>query len=642
MFFVELALIRWTAANNVYLAYITNFVLLASFLGIGAGFLLVRWQRDLFAWMPVALALLVAFELAFPVRLVALKGMQFQGALGMSPLPDQVSLPIIFALVVMVMVTIGQAIGKTFAALRPLEAYRLDLLGSIGGIALFSLMSFLQWPPISWGALAVLAYLALSGLRQRWWQWGALAALVVMLVLESLSPIDTWSPYYKVTAVRTPGTHHELKLWANNIPHQTLFTLSTLRRIERFYFFPYQHVDRARLHNVLVVGAGTGNDVGIALSQGARHVDAVEIDPVLIHLGRQYNPEHAYQSRRVTVHIGDGRAYLEDTTRKYNLILFALPDSLTALAGQAGLRLEDYLFTTEAMQVARAHLAPGGVFAMYNYYQPWLLDRYATTLRDVYGSRPCVQLGNALAGRRQAVLTIARDGRTPDCATLWHGKAVAPVTDNRPFPYIPTPSIPLFYVWVILLILAGSALVVRVAGGPLGTMTRYADLACMGAAFMLLESKNVVQFALLFGTTWFVNSLVFAGVLLSVYAAVEVARHARLPRPSVLYGALGVTLAVAWVVPQESLLGLPVVPRFLAATALAFAPIFLANLVFAQRFRNVSASTVAFGANLLGAIGGGVLEYLSLVTGYRFLLVLVAVLYGLAFVFGRRHLVART
>ena len=37
---------------------------------------------------------------------------------------------------------------------------------------------------------------------------------------------------------------------------------------------------------------------------------------------------------------------------------------------------------------------------------------------------------------------------------------------------------------------------------------------------------------------------------------------------------------------------------------------------------------------------GGVLEYVALVTGFRFLLVLVAVLYGLAFLTGRRHLAA--
>jgi len=60
-----------------------------------------------------------------------------------------------------------------------------------------------------------------------------------------------------------------------------------------------------------------------------------------------------------------------------------------------------------------------------------------------------------------------------------------------------------------------------------------------------------------------------------------------------------------------------------------------ANLVFAQRFRDVASSTVAFGANLLGAMLGGAIEYVALITGYRFLLVIVAVLYGLAFLIAR-------
>jgi hypothetical protein len=94
-------------------------------------------------------------------------------------------------------------------------------------------------------------------------------------------------------------------------------------------------------------------------------------------------------------------------------------------------------------------------------------------------------------------------------------------------------------------------------------------------------------------------------------------------------------------VPPHLLLQLETLPRFLVATTLAFAPVFVANLVFANRFRNVGDSTVAFGANLLGAMVGGLLEYLALVTGYRDLLILVAVLYALAFLTGRRHLVAR-
>jgi uncharacterized membrane protein len=109
----------------------------------------------------------------------------------------------------------------------------------------------------------------------------------------------------------------------------------------------------------------------------------------------------------------------------------------------------------------------------------------------------------------------------------------------------------------------------------------------------------------------------------------------RLPPPLVLYGALLASLVVTWMVPQESLLSLPVIPRFLAASALGFAPVYLANLIFAQRFRDVASSGTAFAANLLGAMVGGTLEYLSLITGYRASLIAVAVLYGLAFVTGR-------
>ena len=182
--------------------------------------------------------------------------------------------------------------------------------------------------------------------------------------------------------------------------------------------------------------------------------------------------------------------------------------------------------------------------------------------------------------------------------------------------------------------LFASILLVGGAGGGMASfrgMRRYVDLAFMGAAFLLLETKNVVQFALLFGTTWLVNSLVFAGVLLSVYAAIEVARHVRLPRPWVLYVALLGSLALTWSIHPAGLLTLSPVPRFLAAVLLAFAPIFLANLVFAQRFRDTASSTTAFAANLLGAMVGGMLEYLALITGYRALLLVVAGLYGLAF-----------
>jgi hypothetical protein len=374
-------------------------------------------------------------------------------------------------------------------------------------------------------------------------------------------------------------------------------------------------------------------------------VDAVEIDPELQRIGKQRHPERPYADPRVVAHVDDGRAFLERKNRHYDLILLALPDSATIVTGQAALRLENYLFTTEALTRARSLLKPDGTFAMYNYYENWLVDRYANTIQSVYDTAPCVQVGRSIGARQEAVLSLRKDGTTGGCTTTWRPsttRALQPTTDDRPFPYLADRTIPRFYLEMLGLILLASILLVRVTAGPLRQMRPYVDLFFMGAAFLLLETKNVVQFALLFGTTWVVNAAVFAGVLLCVLAAIETARRVRLPRPALLYLGLLAALVLAWLIPQAALLSLPVVPRFLAGVALAFAPIFLANLVFAQRFAKTGSSTVAFGANLLGAMVGGALEYLALVTGYRSLLIAVALLYGLAFLTGRRHLAAAT
>jgi hypothetical protein len=640
MLFVELALIRWTAANVIHLIYLTNFVLLASFLGIGVGFLRAGASRDLFPLAPVLLAALVAFVLAFPVSVRTLTGgSQLEGLLGTPALPRWASLPVIFVLTVAVMATVAEEVSRAFGRFEPLEAYRLDVLGSIAGIAAFAALAFLQLPPLAWGLVAAAGFVTLLGARTRRWQWGALAVVVALLGAQSLLPGYRWSPYYKVRATELEQGR-ALSVSANNVPHQTARPVERLRTVAPFYFFPYRHVAVGSLDDVLIIGAGTGNDVAVALAQGAKRVDAVEIDPALHGLGRAKHPDHPYQDPRVSAHVNDGRAFLEQTSRRYDLIVLALTDSLTVVSGQSSLRLENYLFTVEAMRRARVHLKPGGVFAMYNYYEPWLLQRYAGTLATVYGNQPCVELADPLGARRQAVLTIGTDGEARNCVTTWRRPAVVPepASDDHPFPYTTGRGIPSFYLWTLALLLAAAVVLVRATAGRLRAMTPYLDLWFMGAAFLLLETKNVVQFALLFGTTWFVNAAVFTGILLSVLAAVEVARRVRLPRPWWLYTALLAALALTWAVPHAALLELSLPWRFLAATLLAFTPIFLANLVFAQRFKDVGSSTVAFGANLLGAMVGGMLEYLSLVTGYRWLLLLVAVLYGLAFLAGRRHL----
>ena len=103
-----------------------------------------------------------------------------------------------------------------------------------------------------------------------------------------------------------------------------------------------------------------------------------------------------------------------------------------------------------------------------------------------------------------------------------------------------------------------------------------------------------------------------------------------------LYGLLFGSLAIAYLVPPEALLIDPPIVRYVVASILAFAPIFFANLVFTYSFRDTRTADMSFASNLLGAMVGGALEYVSLLTGYRALLLLAGGLYALAMVLATR------
>ena len=632
MLFTELALIRWLGSNVLYLAFFSNFVLLGSFLGIGAGFLRSRSTRDLSGLAPIALGVLVVLVNVFPVTVQRSSDQLifFGGGSATSGVPSWLALPVIFLATALVMAGIGEGVGRSFQLYAPLQAYRLDIIGSLAGIVGFSLLSFVWAPPLAWGGVVTILFVLLQANRRWLLQGASLAAMLVFLCIETLVPRFSWSPYYKVTQIRTSAT--AVNISVNGIPHQGTADIHSLVQVNGFRPWPYQDAGPHNpLDNVLVVGAGNGNDVAVALAHSAKHVDAVEIDPKLYQIGFDDHPNHPYQDPRVSVHITDGREFLEHTTQTYDLILFALPDSLTLVSGQASLRLESYLFTIEAMQSAKQHLRPGGSFSMYNTYrETWLVDRLASTLQQVYGRTPCLRH----YGVTSVVMTDSATAGTLSCHATWQpakGAFIpAAATDDYPFLYLETPSMPSLYVWTLLLIAAAAVIFVRIAGGPLRPMGQFIDLFFMGGAFLLLETKSVVQFALLFGTTWFVNALVFIGVLVAVLAAIEISRRWTFRRPRLLYAVLLLCLVVAWLVPLDRLLTLDFVPRFVCAVLLAFAPILIANIIFAQRFKDVVQSVTAFGANLLGAMLGGILEYTSLLTGYRALLILVAALYGLS------------
>jgi SAM-dependent methyltransferase len=645
MLFVQLALIRWAGANLVHLSYFSNLILLASFLGIGLGFLRARKPRDLGRYAPVAVLALIAFIFFFPARIEGSSSeLIFFTEVEPTGLPTWITLPMVFLVVTFAMTLLGEITGRAFLAFTALDAYRWDIVGSLSGTLAFTLVAFLRSPSWIWPSVLLIALVLLYGRALPLASWLAAVGIIVLLAIESLTPGVSWSPYYKVTTQdftdTSPAPYTAIQV--NGIPHQNVLDAEARLELEPLYGRPYERAVDNPLRNVLVIGAGTGTDVALALSRGAQHVDAVEIDPRIQQIGIEKNPNQPYADPRVTTYIDDGRAFLSRTDGEYDLILFALPDSLTLVSGASQLRLESYLFTRESIQEAYDHLSPDGVFAMYNYYrEDWLINRLAGTVDEVFGHAPCIDRFTAVQS-----LAVIAVGKSPDnavCASTWERAAIAnageeipaPSADDRPFLYLKDASIPQLYLILIGLILAVSLVAIRVVGGPLRQMRGYGDLFLMGMAFLLLETRSITTFALLFGTTWLVNALVFAGVLLAVLLAIEVTRRVTLPKPLILAG-LFASLAVVWIVPNAWLLTLPVPARLALAVALAFAPIFCANLYFTSRFKEAANPTAAFAANLFGAMIGGCLEYLSLLTGYRFLIVVAALIYLAAVLVGRR------
>ncbi|MEV5987512.1 spermidine synthase [Streptomyces sp. NPDC052051] len=627
MLFVELALIRWAGANVVHLSYFSNFILLGSFLGIGLGFLIPasrgQWIKQ---WAPVPLALLIILVRVCPVQVrQSSEQIIYFTSVKTTGFPEWVTLPVIFLLTTVIMLAIGKITADLFRQLPPLDAYRFDLLGSVTGSVFFALLSRLGTPSVVWGVIAAVALLALGGRRNTMRYAVPLTAMVAALFLETTTAGISWSPYYKIeVAPKASGPGYRIS--ANGVPHQTIVPLSTLMQKDSLYRQAYDRTPSNPHKRVLVIGAGNGNDVAVALAHGAERVDAVEIDPRLQQIGAERHPAKPYDDPRVHVHINDGRAYLERTKDKYDLIVLALPDSLTLVSGASNLRLESYLFTQQSFEAARDHLAPHGAFAMYNYYRTnWLIDRFAGSLDDIYGHAPCM----TTFAKNAAVLVAGMTPADQSCKQVWQpsGAVPAAATDDHPFPYLLHRSIPTLYLGVLGGILLVTLLSVRLTGVRIRGTVRYTDMFLMGAAFMLLETKNVIGFALYFGTTWLVNALVFIGVLLAVLGAVEVRRRLRRVSQPLLQLLLFGSLAVAWLVPAHAVLALPFAGRLAAAIALAFAPIFFANLIFSDRLALAPDPTSAFGANLLGSLTGGVLEYLALVTGYQALLLVVALLY---------------
>jgi hypothetical protein len=629
--FVELLLIRWIPANVVFVGFFRNFLLMASFLGIGVGIL---WGRDprrvaISPFGPLLLAL-VLLVTQVQVNFYALSG-------GF----DYLVLPILVVLASVIMAGLAVPLGSLLTSMPPLHAYAIDIIGSMSGIAAFTLLSATGTPPLAW-FLVVGLLASMMGLAQGLTRQSTITALSLagaFVVVAGSGPANqTWSPYYRIDQYDSNQGISAINV--NGIPHQAMWPVDRIQ--DPFYEQVYRWFPDRRFERVLVIGAGTGTDVALALARGAGHVDAVEIDPVIQAIGMRDHPSHPYDDPRVTRVVDDGRAFLRRSPDRYDMIVFALPDSLTLISTSANVRLESFLFTTEAFEEVQDHLTGTGVFVLYNYYfQEWIPQKIAGMLASVFPGEPIVRLyGGAAATLAAGPAISALNGAPPPGDTvdpMDPGASPLPATDDWPFLYMQERTVSPHYLAALAIIIAFAVLLVWRAAYRSGTSVRRFSphFFVLGAAFLLLETRSLVTFSLLFGSTWVINSLVFLAVLASVLAAIVVQARYTFRSPRLLYFGLFGSLALA-LLPSATLLIEPAWLRYVLSAGLAFAPVFFANLVFAYSFRDTRTADMAFASNLLGAVVGGAIEYVALITGYGFLLVIVAMLYAGAWLLATR------
>lgn len=654
--FFELALIRYVPAYVRVFGFYLNLVLIAAFLGMGVGLLRtdaarrVRWLA-----LPALLLLFAAVKYFSNVLVRAPRDPDehlWAVFLDIAPSVRRIGIfpvvAVLFALSSFLFVPLGALLGREFRKFPPLHAYSIDIAGSLLGILAFAAASHLRTPPVVWFTTGFAIWILLSLNEKRFGAALASVALAALaLVAWTAGPKpEYWSPYYRINVLRHPNRYSinvngSMHQWAVNLDTAVAARDQLVRAIRYDYLRPFQHV--SRVDTAIVVGAGTGNDIVLLLEIGARHIDAVEIDPTILDLGRAIQFQEPYADPRVHAFVDDARAFFRKTDRRYDVIVFGTLDSQTLLSGMSSLRLDNYVYTVESFRSAREHLKPGGALVTYHMSgAPWIAQKIQRIIAEAFGEEPIVfyeprhRLFNYtfVAGGR------ANPGPARNPPSTFRNDVPVP-SDDWPYLYLSRHTVPGHYLRALAVILAFSLSLVGLAAGR--TLRRGFDGAMffMGVGFLLVETKSVTEMSLLFGSTWVVNLLVFSSILVMILLANLLVLKTAPRRPQPLFAALFVSLAAAYALPVRSLLWLGVVGQWIVGGLMVALPIFFAAMIFATLFRTRVDTTRALSYNLLGAVLGGTLEYSSMVVGIKALYLVAAVAYLSAFLYARRAAPAR-
>lgn len=663
--FLELAVIRWQGTTFPLFAFYKNYSLLACFAGLGLGYALARRNSMplLFTFPVLSVQFVLLMVLRYGLERKTVESLwytPFTERLNMGVdvtalLPHRVAiyafLSIVFLLTALAFIPVGQLCGRLMGRRANLKAYGLNLLGSLLGVVLVSAVSFLWTPPVTWFVLSFLVLLAFQAfdIRVLWIGIvGALAAVVVLTWPVQPGIEKIYSPYQILE--RGPGNGGLSQILAAGHYYQRVHDLSesnanratepVLVRAANYYELPYRVFGGAP-DDVAIVGAGTGNDVSAALRSHAARIDAIEIDPAIIKLGKMYHPEGPYDLNIVSPIVNDARTHMRTTDDFYDMVVYGMLDSHTLLSHASSVRLDSFVYTVEGISEARERLKEKGIMSL----SFWVLSKeigrkiYLMMTQAFDGKPPvCIQA----TPTRAVIFLQSRDGGLKVDEQLLMETGFTDVTDyyadptiqtevstdDWPFFYMPKRVYPSSYLGMLLMILI---VTVGVTYNFFREKPAFSHVAYffMGAGFMLVETKAITEMGLAFGNTWHVIGIVIAGILFMAFLANCFVQWLNITKPLVPFVLLIGSLLIGWVISKQGGFGASMGGK-LATAAVLTCPMFFSGMVFSALLSKAENIAGVMAVNLIGAMLGGLLEYNSMYFGFRFLYLLAAVLYLLA------------
>lgn len=657
--FFEILIIRWLSTEVRIFAYFKNMPLISCFLGLGVGFSLSNRRLNFYPLFPFLICALSIFILFLPRPFLSHYPSQAEFVWDFNPgrfisnIGFYIGFIFMFLFNMVVFIPPGQLTGKLMKGFTPIKAYTINVLGSLLGTWAFSVFSFFSLPPIYWFVPGFLITLwLLRGSRPIFFSsLFVMAAYLIILFIDQGHSI--WSPYYKIdiSMLQQENIKYGYNLTVNQDYHQkalnlsedfvegNILTVPNLLQASYAYNLPYHF---AQPRKVLVVGAGTGNDAAAALRHGAEEIDAVEIDPGILKIGKKFHPEQPYQSPKVRTIVDDARSFFHKSNDKYDMMVYGLLDSHTLLSSMSNVRLDNFVYTIESLRDAKSHLSDNGIIVLtFSIGRPWIGQRLFNMLTEVFEKEPIVfetfydggvtfLAGPGLDNVNFASLPEYIQKMPRNIRNYSYMPQLPNTYDDWPYLYMEKRGISGTY-WIMMILILGVSVAVVLRAFPEASKVNF-HFFLLGSAFLLIEVKSITELALIFGSTWIVNSIVISAILMMVLLANLYVSKVKTHRIWIYYILLMISLAAGYIVPMQSLLELGLMARGIIASVIVSVPLLFAGIIFSTSLKRTARIEVAFGSNLLGAMLGGLFEYASLAYGIRNLTIFAAAMYILSFV----------